>query len=1064
MPTTRTFNRSFAGGELSPEMFGRIDDQKFQTGAAKLRNFIALPQGPAVNRSGTKFVRAVKDSTKKTRLIPFTYSTTQTMVLEFGQGYIRFHTQGETLLAGTGAAYNGATSYVVGDMVSYGGSNYYCILASTGNLPTNVTYWFLISSPAYEIPSPYLEADLFGIHHVQSSDVLTLVHPNYAPRELRRLGATKWTLVKIPFVPSVTTPSGVAVTASRGEAFNINAITLANPGSITLSSAHQFVVGDSVYISGVGGMTQLADSFYVVNTSATPVLSVKNYTTGVPVNTTAFTAYTSGGTIEYGSKIFDIVNSYVVTAIGANGVDESLASTSASVTNNLYVNGAFNTITWSSVSGALRYNIYKIQSGLYGYIGQTAALSFTDNNIAPDMGITTPIYDTTFYENGIVSVPVTNGGTGYGTTITGGSFSAVTVVSGGTGYSGTPTLTVSDPTGTGAVFTVTLSLGVITTIGITNAGSGYTAPIFVLADGGAGPVTKAVLAPVLSPVVRGAVVLAVTDATGTGAAVSAEVISGVITKVNVTSPGLNYTAPVVTVTSAAGGSSAAFGTPVLSGLNYPGAVSYFEQRRVFAGTTNSPQQLWMTRSGTESDMSYRLPVKDDDRISFKVAAREANTIRHIVPLQQLMLLTSAAEWRVSPVNSDAITPTTISVRPQSYIGANNVQPSIVNNSMVYCAARGGHVRELGYSWQSNGYITGDLSLRAAHLFDNYEISDMCYSKSPHPLIWFISSTGYLLGLTYVPEQQIGAWHWHDTDGTFESCANVAEGAEDHVYVVVKRTVNGNSVRYVERMASNAFDSIDDCFFVDSGLTYDGNNTTATTVTVSGGTLWGPTELLTITASTSIFAYPATTDVGDAFVFTATDGTQYRLTIESCSSTTVVQARSDKVLAVAFRNVPISNGAFARNSVGGLSHLEGKTVSILADGAVMPRKVVVGGSVSIDRAAVKIHVGLQYLSDLQTLPLAINIEAFGQGRVKNINQAWVRVFRSSGLFVGPTADKLTEAKMRTNEPYGSPPSLRSDEISVNITPTWAQGGQIYIRQADPLPLTVVGVTIEAVVGS
>ena len=1064
MPTTRTFNRSFAGGELSPEMFGRIDDQKFQTGAAKLRNFIALPQGPAVNRPGTKFVRAVKDSTKKTRLIPFTYSTTQTMVLEFGQGYIRFHTQGETLLAGTGAAYNGATPYVVGDMVSYGGSNYYCILASTGNLPTNVTYWFLISSPAYEIPSPYLEADLFGIHHVQSSDVLTLVHPNYAPRELRRLGATKWTLVKIPFVPSVTTPSGVAVTASRGEAFNINSITLANPGSITLSSAHQFVVGDSVYISGVGGMTQLADGFYVVNTSATPVLSVKNYTTGVPVNTTAFTAYTSGGTIEYGSKIFDIVNSYVVTAIGANGVDESLASTSASVTNNLYVNGAFNTITWSSVSGALRYNIYKIQSGLYGYIGQTQALSFTDDNIAPDMGITTPIYDTTFYENGIVSVPVTNGGTGYGTTITGGSFSAVTVVSGGTGYSGTPTLTVSDPTGTGAVFTVTLSLGVITTIGITNAGSNYTAPIFVLADGGAGPVTKAVLAPVLSPVVRGAVVLAVTDATGTGAAVSAEVTGGVITKVNVTSPGSNYTAPVVTVTTASGGSSAAFGTAVLSGLNYPGAVSYFEQRRVFAGTTNSPQQLWMTRSGTESDMSYRLPVKDDDRISFKVAAREANTIRHIVPLQQLMLLTSAAEWRVSPVNSDAITPTTISVRPQSYIGANNVQPSIVNNSMVYCAARGGHVRELGYSWQSNGYITGDLSLRAAHLFDNYEISDMCYSKSPHPLIWFISSTGYLLGLTYVPEQQIGAWHWHDTDGTFESCANVAEGAEDHVYVVVKRTVNGNSVRYVERMASNAFDSIDDCFFVDSGLTYDGNNTTATTVTVSGGTLWGPTELLTITASTSIFAYPATTDVGDAFVFTATDGTQYRLTIESCSSTTVVQARSDKVLAVAFRNVPISNGAFARNSVGGLSHLEGKTVSILADGAVMPSKVVVGGSVSIDRAAVKIHVGLQYLSDLQTLPLAINIEAFGQGRVKNINQAWVRVFRSSGLFVGPTADKLTEAKMRTNEPYGSPPSLRSDEISVNITPTWAQSGQIYIRQADPLPLTVVGVTIEAVVGA
>ncbi len=896
MATTRTFNRSFAGGELSPEMFGRIDDQKFQTGAAKMRNFIALPQGPAVNRPGTQFVREVKDSTKKTRLIPFTYSTTQTMVLEFGEGYIRFHTQGETLLVGTPSAFSatktitavttatdtvtsnahgyanatpiqiaatttipagllalttyyvvGATAntfqfsltvggaaiditsvgagtittnqvYSLGALVSYGGSNYYCILTSTNNLPTNVTYWFLISSPAYEIPSPYLEADLFDIHYVQSSDVVTIVHPNYPPRELRRLGATQWTLVVISFTSTVSAPTGLAV-------------AVVTPAGSALDTR-------------------------------TPML-------------------------------------YVVTAIGTELVDESAASTIVTSANqNIFVTGAYNTISWTASAGATRYNVYKLQGGLYGYIGSTSGTSIIDDNIAPDLGQTPPIYNNDFVSSG----------------------------------------------------------------------------------------------------------------------------------------------------------------------NYPGAVSYYQQRRVFAGTTNYPQKIWMTKSGTESNFSYGLPLKDEDRIEFQVAAREANTIRHVVPLTQLLLLTGSAEWRVTSGNSVALTPTTISVSPQSYIGSNNVQPSIVNNSMVYCAARGGHVRELGYSWQSNGYITGDLSLRASHLFDNYEISDMCYSKSPQPIIWFVSSTGLLLGLTYVPEQQIGAWHQHDTDGTFESCASVAEGAEDHVYVVAKRTVNGNSVRYVERMASNAFDSLDDCFFVDSGLTYDGNNTTATTVTVSGGTLWGPTEVLTITASTPIFAYPALTDIGDAFVFTATDGTQYRLTIEGCSSTTVVQARSDKVLAVAFRNVPISNGAFARNSVGGLSHLEGKTVSILADGAVMPSKVVVGGSVSIDRAAVKIHVGLQYFSDLQTLPLAINIEAFGQGRVKNINQAWVRVFQSSGLFVGPTADKLTEAKMRTNEPYGSPPSLRSDEINVNITPTWAQGGQIYIRQADPLPLTIVGVTIEAVVGA
>ena len=54
----------------------------------------------------------------------------------------------------------------------------------------------------------------------------------------------------------------------------------------------------------------------------------------------------------------------------------------------------------------------------------------------------------------------------------------------------------------------------------------------------------------------------------------------------------------------------------------------------------------MTKSGTESNLSFGLPIRDDDRIKFKVAAREANTIRHIVPLTQLLLLTGSAEWRV----------------------------------------------------------------------------------------------------------------------------------------------------------------------------------------------------------------------------------------------------------------------------------------------------------------------------------------------------------------------------------------------------------------------------------
>jgi hypothetical protein len=899
MPTTRTFFRSFAGGELSPEMFGRIDDVKFQTGAAKLRNFIAMPQGPAENRPGTAFVRAVKNSAKRTRLIPFTYSTTQTMVLELGDGYIRFHTQGATLLVGAPALYNPVLTYAIGALVSNAGLVYYATApVPLFTNPPNAAYWYLIPTPAYEIPTPYAEADLFDLHYVQSADVLTIVHPNYAPRELRRLGPTTWTLSTISFVSPVAAPAAPTVVAVRGIGVNISGITQANPAVITVVAANQFQLGDPINISGVVGMTQINGWFTVSDITPPTELKLHAYATGVDIDSTAYTAYVSGGTVQYGNQTNDLINYYKLTSIATNGFDESVASVAGNVANNLSVSGASNNLSWVAVPGALRYNVYKQQSGLYGYIGQTEGTTFNDNNIAPDMGITPPIVD----------------------------------------------------------------------------------PVFASAG------------------------------------------------------------------------------------NYPQAVSYFEQRRVFAGTTNEPQSMWMTRSGTESDMSYSLPVKDDDRINFRVAAREANTIRHVIPLTQLILLTSAAEWRVSPINSDAITPTTVSVRPQSYVGASNVQPEIINNSMVYCAARGGHVRELGYSWQSNGFITGDLSIRAAHLFDNFTIVDMCYAKSPQPLLWFVSSTGKLLGLTYVPEQQIGAWHQHDTDGIFESCTVVAEGNEDSLYVIVRRTVNGNSVRYVERMATRQISLLKDCFFVDAGSTYNGTNLTAMTVTVTGGTTWGPADVLTITASSSLFVYPATTDVGDAIVLTDSTGASYRLKILATSSALVATAKVDKVIPVALRSTPTAVWAFARDTVSGLSHLEGKTVSILADGAVMPQVVVTGGVAILERASVVVHVGLPYQSDLQTLPVALNIDAFAQGRVKNVNQSWIRVFQSSGVFVGPDANKLTEAKQRTTEPYGSPPSLKSDELNVVMTATWAQSGQIYIRQSDPLPLTVVGITTEIVVGS
>ena len=982
MPNVRTLLRSFAGGEISPEMYGRIDDEKYQSGAAILRNFIAKAQGPAENRPGFSYVASVKTPAVKTRLIPFVKSTTDSCVIELGAGYFRFFT-------------NGAP-----------------ILNSLGTAP-------------YEVANTYTAAELFDIHYVQSNDIITLVHPNHRPATLSRTSTSPltWVLADISIIPSIAPPGDVTSTD--------------NP----------------------------------------------------PANDPGPTKYTY---------------SYLVTSIAEDGISESAPSLATTIKSNLNETGRTVTVSWSAVSGASRYYVYKLQTGIYGYIGEVpqsaGTLSINDENIAPDMSITPPQYDDVFnLASSIASVTVTATGSGYataaGTILT--EVATVIVNEQSSGSASNPTITVMDSGAGGSGVVTTTHFDVTTntktntrtytcTFTITNGGTGYTNPYLRVVHRTVtynGPLSTSnftipsLLANPLVPVLD----VIDTAGSGTGAVLTPVVVGGAITSVTVTNGGAGYISPVLQVKNALGGSGATFTLNLSAPTNgdYPGAVSYFEQRKCFAGSTDHPAQIWMTKSGTENNMSYSLPVRDDDRISFQVAAREANTIRHIVPLTQLLLLTSSAEWRVSSTNSDVLTPSTISVRPQSYIGASNVQPSIINNTLVYCAARGGHVRECGYNWQAQGFITGDLSLRAAHLFDNLQIMDMCYSKSPQPLLWFVSSNGNLLGLTYIPEQSVGAWHHHDTDGQFETCTVVPEGDNDILYVIVKRTLpSGSVVRYVERMQSRVFATQSDAFFVDSGIKVDSTYSPTSTATFTrtntrpaGTNSFGRGDTVSFTFSPSHTFTSG--DVGKYAVVQDSSGNRYDIKITSVATTTaygILQSDWSNTLLVNATvtypvSLPMSVVALCPSTLS-LSWLIGKTVSLLGDGAVLPSQTVPSsGLITLDRGYVKLVVGLPYVSDLKTLPLAMQVDAgYAQGRMKNVNKVWMRVYRSSGIFIGPDEDNLTEAKQRTTEPYGSPPSLKSEEVLVVITPTWADSGAVYVRQEDPLPLTIVNMTMEVALGA
>ena len=909
----RHFDGAFSGGEMTPEMYGRIDVAKYQQGVATARNFLCLPHGPAQNRPGTEYVREVKTPANVTRLLPFSYSNTQSLAIEVGAGYFRFHTNGAVLLlSGTPTAWSSATAYTIGALARLGSTNYYCTVAHTNKTPaSNPSYWYTLpASGEYEVPNSYAAADVMDIHYTQSADVLTLVHPSYPPQELRRQGAYLWTLAVISFGSTVDPPTGVSASATTGsgstqyqyvvtavESFtltestssstgassvSVTAITQANPGVFTTATAHGFAVNDYVQHSDAGGMTAINANIYTVvsvPTSTTYTLgTLVTYDLGdwgsssylQPLDTTTFPAYTSGG------KAFKTT----VSGDPLPGVGVAVCNHDRTVTPNK------NTVTWTAAANAVRYRVYKLSNGLFGYIGQTSGLTFVDQNITADVSQTPPVKDTVM-------------------------------------------------------------------------GSQH---------------------------------------------------------------------------------------------NYPSAVCYYEQRRCFAGTNLQPQNIWMTRSGTESNMNYAIPIRDDDRIAFRIAAREASAVKHLVPVTNLLALTPSTEWRISSV-TDVLTPSTVNVKPQSFIGANNVSPVVVGSTVLFSQARGGRIREMAYEYRAQGYVTNDLSILAPHLFDATNIVDMAFARAPYPILWCVTAQGKLLGMTYVPEQQISAWHQHDTAGdVIESVCTITEtpagaiAAEDMLYMVVRRSINGASKRYIERLHTRHFETQSDTWFVDCGA-----------CNFSSGTYTQSVNTVTCT----VVAHGLTTGASKKLQFsnTALNGT-YTVTVLT-SNTFTVTVTGTSLLGFGTVAVVVSTPV---TTISGLTWLEGRTVSILGDGSVHPQQTVISGSVTLAAAATKVIVGLPITADLKTLPVAEQVDsAFAQGRPKNVNKIWLRVVSSSGIYAGPDYTSLVPYKQRTTEAYGSPSALIDDEVEIVLTPAWAANGQVCVRQSDPLPLTITSLTQEVALG-
>ena len=750
---------SFSGGEVSPSLYARVDQVKYQTGLRTCKNFMVMRHGGVANRPGTEFIEEVKTSAKKVRLIPFIFNTDQTYVLEFGDQYMRVYRNGAQVESG-------------------------------GN--------------PYEIVTPYAVADLPTLQYVQSADTITLVHPNYAPRELSRSAHDNWTLDIITFGATIAAPTGLA--------------------------------------SSAGGVTY----------------------------------------------------SYKVTAVDAETGEESLPSASAGSIN------LTSTLTWNAVSGAGFYNVYRLINGQYGWIGVAGAVaspSFKDDTYTPDALDTPPVDRQPF--------------------------------------------------------------------------------------------------------------------TGAG--------------------------------------------------NYPSAVTYYQQRRIFANTDNNPEGVWASRIALRKNFMVSTPLQDDDAVTFSMVGRQVNEVKHMLDLGKLVVFTASGEWSIEGDAAGILTPGEVNPKQYTANGSGNLAPLVVGGSAVYVQARGSVVRDLAYEFEANGYRGNELSIFAAHLFEGYTLTDWAYQQIPHSVVWAVRDDGALLGLTYVREHQVIGWHRHEFyNGLVENVCVVPEGDEDFLYLVVKRTINGSTKRYIERMHTRQVADIVDSVFMDSSLTYDGRNTdTGHTMTLSGGTEWTYEESLTLTSSDPYFIAG---DVGNDIWLYDADGEVIRCNIKVFTSDQVVTVKPNRTVPVSLRSVAVSNWSKAVDQVSGLAHLEGEDVAIFADGYVSASpnnssyttRTVTGGVVSVAEPHAVIHVGLPITADIETLDIDNPQGPSMADKRKNVNKLTMFVESSRGIFAGPDEDRLYEVKARNDEGYDEPVDLETGKVEINISSDWNSSGKVLIRQIDPLPLAVLAI--------
>lgn len=436
-----------------------------------------------------------------------------------------------------------------------------------------------------------------------------------------------------------------------------------------------------------------------------------------------------------------------------------------------------------------------------------------------------------------------------------------------------------------------------------------------------------------------------------------------------TRPGADtFTLATVTFTGAPG---------VWVANNYPGAVTFFQNRLVFGGTPKEPQTLWMSKVGLFETFTPGTPgaLTDADPVTVTLSASQVNSINWLISGKKLFIGSTGGEWSLQmPTNAVG---SVFSQRESNY-GSKTGRVQLVGNGVIYASRDGKKLREMAYRYESDGFDSPELSLFSEHL-TRLGIKEFDYAQNPDGVLWVVMNDGSFSGLTYLKSQEVQAWHRHETNGFVMSVCTIEGATSTETWFAVLR--NGG-IR-IEKL-SEAFEGISPndvkCAYLDSFLSYSGA--------------------------------PATT-------------------------------------------------------LSGLAHLNGMTVSVLADGQYLADKVVVSGSITLEVAASKVVVGLPYEWKLKPLRLeGGSPSGFSQGKMKSVDSVIVRLERSAGIKHripnSNVADTTPVPDRNFGENFNSSVDLFTGDIEIKLNPTWGRDGQFELSGDSPFPVTILMIAAKVMV--